>query len=493
MEIKKMYINGEWVESISKKTRNVINPADGEIIAVTTEGDAEDVKLAVKAAKESFYGKGEWRRMNAQARADILLKIADKIEERKDEFAHLDTIDNGKPLREAEGDVDDGIHCFKYYAGLITKPYGGVYDVNDGFGQMHSYTVHEPVGVCGQITPWNYPFLMAIWKIAPALAAGNSIVFKPSSNTPLSSIALFEVFDEIGLPKGTVNLVLGSGATVGQEIAENKDVDMVTFTGSTEVGQGIARAAAINLKKTGLELGGKSPNVIFADSDFEGAVEWAMIGIFFNQGEVCSAGSRIIIEESIKDKFVARLKEKAEAMTIGNLLNNPDMGPLISKSHMEKVLKYIETGKKEGATLVCGGERYTEGECGKGYFVKPTIFDNCTSDMTIVKEEIFGPVVTIQTFKTEEEAVALANDTIYGLAGAVFTSDVSRAIRVIKEIRAGITWINCYNPTFNEAPWGGYKMSGYGRELGVHGLEEYQEIKQININLTPGTLGWYEH
>ena len=493
MEIKKMYINGEWVESLSKKTRNVINPANGEVIAVTTEGDAEDVKLAVKSAKESFYGKGEWRRMNAQSRADILLKIADKIEEKKSEFAMLDTLDNGKPLREAEGDVDDGIHCFKYYAGLITKPYGGVYDVNDGFGQMHSYTVHEPVGVCGQITPWNYPFLMAIWKIAPALAAGNSIVFKPSSNTPLSSIKLFEVFDEIGLPKGTVNLVLGSGSTVGQEIAENKDVDMVTFTGSTEVGQGIARAAAINLKKTGLELGGKSPNVIFADADFEGAIEWAMIGIFFNQGEVCSAGSRIIIEESIKDKFVARLKEKAEAMTIGNPVNNPDMGPLISKSHMEKVLKYIETGKKEGATLVCGGERYTEGECSKGYFVRPTIFDNCTSDMTIVKEEIFGPVVTIQTFKTEEEAVALANDTIYGLAGAVFTSDVSRAIRVIKEIRAGITWINCYNPTFNEAPWGGYKMSGYGRELGVHGLEEYQEIKQININLTPGPIGWYEN
>ena len=286
MEIKKMYINGEWVESKSKKTRNVINPADGEVIAITTEGTVEDTKLAIKAAKESFYGKGEWRRMNAQARADILLKIADKIEEKKSEFAYLDTIDNGKPLREAEGDVDDGIHCFKYYAGLITKPYGGVYDVNDNFGQMHSYTVHEPVGVCGQITPWNYPFLMAIWKIAPALAAGNSIVFKPSSNTPLSSIALFEVFDEIGLPKGTANLVLGSGATVGQEIAESKEVDMVTFTGSTEVGQGIAKAAAVNLKKTGLELGGKSPNVIFADSDFEGAVEWAMIGIFFNQGEV---------------------------------------------------------------------------------------------------------------------------------------------------------------------------------------------------------------
>ena len=493
MEIKKMYINGEWVEAKSKKTRKVINPANGEVIALTTEGDKEDVDIAISAAKTSFYETGDWRRMNAQERADILLKIADKIDEYRDEFARLDSIDNGKPLREAEGDIDDGIHCFKYYAGLIKAPYGGVYDVNDGFGTMHSYTVHEPVGVVAQITPWNYPFLMAVWKLAPALAAGNSVVFKPSSNTPLSSIKLFEVFDEVGMPKGSCNLVLGSGGTVGEELSESKDVDMITFTGSTEVGQSIAKASVGNLKKIGLELGGKSPNVIFADADFEGAVEWAMIGIFFNQGEVCSAGSRIIIEESIKDKFVKRLKERAEAITIGNPLDNPDMGPLVSKDHMNKVLNYIEIGKKEGATLVCGGYRYTEGECAKGCYVKPTIFDNCTSDMTIVKEEIFGPVVTIQTFKTEEEAIRLANDTIYGLAGAVFTSDVSRALRVIKEIRAGITWINCYNPTFNEAPWGGYKMSGIGRELGVHGLEEYQEVKQININLTPGTVGWYEH
>lgn len=493
MEIKKLYINGEWEESISGLTREVINPADGSVIGITAEGNEEDTRRAIAAAKESFYETGEWRRMNAQARADIMLKIADGIEARKDEFAMLDTIDNGKPLREAEGDIDDGIHCFRYYAGLITKPYGGVYDVHDGFGQMHSYTVHEPVGVCGQITPWNYPFLMAVWKLAPALTAGNSIVFKPSSNTPLSTIALFEVFDQVGLPKGCVNLVMGSGSTVGNEIAKNIDVDMVTFTGSTEVGQDIARAAVGNLKKIGLELGGKSPNVIFADADFEGAVEWAMIGIFFNQGEVCSAGSRIIIEESIKDKFVARLAQKANAMTIGNPINNPDMGPLVSKTHMETVLGYIEIGKDEGATLVCGGERYLEGECAQGYYVRPTIFDNCTSDMRIVKEEIFGPVVTIQTFKTEEEAIRLANDTIYGLAGAVFTSDGTRALRVIKEIRAGITWINCYNPTFNEAPWGGYKMSGYGRELGVHGLEEYQEIKQININLTPGPVGWYEN
>ena len=422
----------------------------------------------------------------------MLLKIADLIEEHADELAMLDTIDNGKPLREAEGDISDGAHCFKYYAGLIKAPYGGVYDVKEGFGKMHSYTVHEPVGVCAQITPWNYPFLMSVWKLAPALAAGNSIVFKPSPKAPLSTIRLFELFEEAGLPKGCVNLLQGD-AEVGTEMGENKDVDMITFTGSTRVGQSLMRCTATNVKKIGLELGGKSPNVIFADADLDGAVEWAMIGIFFNQGEVCSAGSRIIIEKSIKDEFVARLKKKTEAMTIGNPVNNPDMGPIITKKDMEKVLSYIQSGIDEGATLVTGGERYTEGECAKGYFVRPTIFDDCTSDMKIVREEIFGPVVTIQTFETEEEAIAMANDTDYGLAGAVFTSDITRAHRVIAEIRAGITWINCYNPTFNEAPWGGYKMSGLGRELGIHGLEEYQEVKQINVNLTPGIVGWYEH
>ncbi len=492
MVIKNNYINGEWVPALSGKTRKVINPANGEVIAETAEGNAEDAVLAIGAARKAFYGKGEWRRMSAQSRSDILLKIADEMDARRDELARTDTLDNGKPLREAEGDIDDAIHCFRYYAGMIKAPYGGVYDVSDAFGPMHSYTIHEPVGVCGQITPWNYPLLMAVWKIAPALAAGNSIVFKPSSLTPLSSVLLFEILDHAGLPKGTVNLVMGSGALVGREIAKNHDVDMVTFTGSTQVGREIAKAAVGNLKKVGLELGGKSPNVIFADADLEGAVEWAMIGIFFNQGEVCSAGSRIIIEESIKDKFVARLAERGNGMTLGNGLDNPDMGPLVSEEHMNTVLHYIETAKKEGAVCVCGGYRYTERECAAGYYVRPTVFDNCTPDMTIVKEEVFGPVVTIQTFKTEEEAVNLANDTIYGLAGAVFTADGARALRVVKEIRAGITWINCYNPTFNEAPWGGYKMSGYGRELGIHGLEEYQEIKQVNINLSPGTIGWYE-
>jgi betaine-aldehyde dehydrogenase len=491
VETKLDYIGGKWTPAVSGKTREVFNPATGEVLALVADGRREDAKLAIAAAKGAFYGTGEWRRTNAQKRADIVWDIAVEMEKRKDRLAMLDTLNNGKPLREAEGDVDDAIHCFKYYAGLITKPYGGVYDVNENFGPMHCYTIHEPVGVCAQITPWNYPLLMAAWKLAPALAAGNSVVFKPASLTPLSTVELFDIFDAVGLPPGTANLVTGSGASVGAEFAESRDVDMVVFTGSTAVGRSIATAAAGSLKKVGLELGGKSPNVIFADADLEGAVEWAMIGIFFNQGEVCSAGSRIIVEESLHDRFVERLVQRANAMTIGNPVDNPDMGPLVSAEQMEIVLGYIEKGKKEGARLLCGGGRYTEGECAKGFFVRPTIFDNCTSNMAIVREEIFGPVVTVQTFRTEEEAVALANDTDYGLAGAVFTADGARALRVMKEIRAGITWINCYNPTFNEAPWGGYKMSGFGRELGVHGLVEYQEIKQVNINLAPGPIGWY--
>lgn len=493
MEQKKTYINGKWIDGTSGRTLKSINPATGEVLAEIQENSIEDTILAISAAKESFYQKRDWRDMDAQTRGDILLKIADKIEENLEEIAKIESMDNGKPLREAEADVDDAVHCFRYYAGLIRTPKGGVYQVNNNFGTMHSYEIHEPVGVCALITPWNFPFLMGIWKLAPALAAGNSVIFKPSSETVLSTIKMFEIFDEVGLPAGTANLVIGQGSSIGNLLAESKDVDMVTFTGSTAVGQSIMRAAAGNVKKIGLELGGKSPNVIFADTDLEAAVEWAMMGIFFNQGEVCCAGSRIIIEKSIKDAFVKRFAERAEKMTLGNPLNNPDMGPLVSEKHMQDVLSYIEIGKKEGAKLVCGGYRYEEGECANGYFVRPTIFDECTSDMRIVQEEIFGPVVTIQTFETEEEAIQLANDTVYGLAGAVFTNDATRAIRVIKEIRAGITWINCYNPAFSEAPWGGYKMSGIGRELGTHGLEEYQEVKQINMNLTPGVLGWYEN
>ncbi len=486
------YINGQWIKGTSGISRKVVNPASGAELATIHESTREDVRRAITAARESFYGTRKWRDLCAQERADFMLRVADGIEARKEEIAYLESRNNGKPLREAQADVDDAVHCFRYYAGIISKPSGHVYQVHKGFGEMHSYTVREPIGVCAQITPWNYPFLMAAWKVAPALAAGNSIVFKPSSVTPLTSIILFEILDGLGIPPGTANLILGSGGVAGREMAESAEVDMISFTGSTPVGQEIAAAAVGNLKRTGLELGGKSPNIIFGDADLDGAVEWAMIGIFFNQGEVCSAGSRILVQNNIREKFVEELARRTRAIRIGDPLANPDMGPLVSEEHMNTVLEYIRIGKEEGARCVCGGQRYTMGECGSGYFVEPTIFDNCTSDMTIVREEIFGPVVTVQGFDTEEEAVALANDTPYGLAGAVFTADGARALRVVNEIRAGITWINCYNPAFNEAPWGGYKMSGLGRELGIHGFEEYQEIKQVNISLNPGPPGWYE-
>ena len=491
MDIRMNYIDGRWQPALGGATREVVNPANGELIALVTDSQVEDTRLAIAAAKKAFYETGAWRRTSGPRRADLLTAIAGRIHARADELAMLDTRDNGKPLREARADVDDAVACFRYYAGLVTKPQGGVYEVGDGFGAMHAYSMHEPVGVCGLVTPWNYPLLMAAWKLAPALAADNCAVFKPSELTPLSAVELFRIFDEVGLPPGTANLVLGAGPAAGQELASSHDVDMITFTGSTRTGQVIASAAVGNLKKVGLELGGKSPNVVFADADFEGAVEWAMIGVFFNQGEVCSAGSRLLVEEGLKDRFVARLAERANAMTIGDGMGDPDMGAIVSQAQLDKVLGHIERAKAQGAHLVCGGERYTEGSCADGFFVRPTIFDDCRADMDIVREEVFGPVVAVQTFRTEAEAVALANDTRYGLAGGVFTSDGARALRVMKEIRAGVTWINCYNPTFNEAPWGGYKMSGYGRDLGVDGLREYQQVKQVNINLNPGPVGWY--
>ena len=494
METLKNYINGIWKESVTGRKREITCPSNGKLLGCTTESCEEDAREAISAAKKAFYEDRTWRDMAAVERAGYLLKVASLMEEQAEELAKTDTLDNGKPLREAEGDVSDAIECFRYYAGLIDKPCGGIYDVNQGFGLMQSFTIHEPVGVCAQITPWNYPLLMAVWKLAPALAAGNCIVFKPSENAPLSTIKLFEIFEQAEIPAGTVNLVLGNGPEVGAVFAESEDVDMITFTGSTKTGQSIAKAAAGNLKKVGLELGGKSPLVVFADCPIEAAVEWAMIGIFFNAGQVCAATSRLIIEESIKDEFVKRLASRAKAITIGAGMDNPDMGAIINESQMNKILGYIETAKKEGAHLVCGGKRYIEGECKNGYFIEPTIFDNCTPDMTIVKEEIFGPVLSVLTFQTEEEAIALANDTEYGLAGAVITKDGARAMRVMKELRAGITWINCSQPTFCQAPWGGYKKSGIGRELGVHGLEEYQEVKQVNINLNPDSqVGWFEH
>lgn len=485
MNIKKMYIDGQWVFSESGETREVINPATEELCALVTEGTREDVKKAVKAAKRAFYKDG-WKNVTAVERADLLLDLASKIAENKEELMEVELMDNGKPLREVECDIDDAVACLKYYAGLATKPHGTTFDVPDP--NMQTMVVREPIGVCGQIVPWNYPLLMAIWKLAPALAAGNTVIFKPSEVTPLSAIKLFEIIDEVGFPKGVANLVLGAGAVVGNEIAANMDIDKVAFTGGTVTGRNIMSAATGNLKNISLELGGKSPNIVFADADFDTAIDYALFGIFCNQGQVCSAGSRLILDEKIYNKFIEKLVEKAKKIKVGNgNLQTTEMGPLISEGHMNKVLNYIKIGKEEGARLVCGGNRLE----GKGYFVEPTIFADTTADMRIVKEEIFGPVLAIQKFSTEEEALELANDSVYGLAGAVFTNDGAKAMRVIKGLRAGITWINAYHPTFNEAPWGGYKQSGIGRELGTFGLEEYTEVKQININLNPEPINWF--
>lgn len=486
----RMFINGEWRDAQDRAKRDIYNPATGEVFAQAAEGTVEDAREAIQVAKATFES-GVWSELPAAERANYLFKIADKIEEQADELAKLETMDNGKPLREAQYDMADAAACFRYYAGLVTKPDGVTYSVSD---PAQALVVKEPVGVCGLIVPWNYPMLMSVWKIAPALAAGNSIVYKPSEVTPMTPAKLFEIIEEVGIPKGVANMVTGPGPTVGNEIAESLDVDLLSFTGGTKTGRHIMKAAAGNMKKLSLELGGKSPNIIFADADFEVAVDYALFGIYAGSGQVCAAGSRILVEESIYDNFVSRFVERARQIKVGpGNAEGTEMGPLVSKEHMEKVLSYIAIGQDEGARIACGGNRITENGLENGYFVEPTVFVDVKPEMRIVQEEIFGPVVVIEKFKNEEEAIKLANDTDYGLAGAVFTIDGAKALRVIKKIRAGITWINMYHNTYNEAPWGGYKQSGVGRALGTYGLDVYQEVKQININLQVEPIGWFSN
>lgn len=483
-----MYVNGEWRDSSDQEKRTIINPANGKGIAYAPEGTIEDAKYAIEVARTAFDS-GIWSATSTAERASYLFKIADEIDKNMEELVYLETMDNGKTYREAEGDIGDAAACFRYYAGLITKPDGQTYHVAD---PMQAMVVREPVGVCGLIVPWNYPLLMSVWKIAPALAAGNTIVFKPSEVTPITATKLFEILEKVGLPKGVANMVMGAGPIVGNEIAASNKVDMISFTGGTKTGKHIMRTAADNMKKISLELGGKSPNIIFADADFETAIDYALFGIYAGSGQVCSAGSRILVEENIYDKFVNSFVERAQQINVGPG-DNPEseMGPLVSQEHMEKVLRYIEIGKDEGANVACGGRRIMEDGKGDGFFIEPTVFVNVKPDMRIVQEEIFGPVVVIQKFKDEQEAIELANGTDYGLAGGVFTVDGAKAMRVIRKLRAGITWINSYHPTYNEAPWGGYKQSGIGRSLGTFGLEEFQEIKQININLEVEPIGWF--
>ena len=482
-----MYVDGEWRLARGGATRELFNPSNGQTIATVAEAGAQDAEAAIAAARKAF-DEGPWASTNAADRAALLFKVADAIDAHREEFMRIDTLNNGKPLRETEYDAADAANCFRYYAGLATKPHGQTFDVP---APSQTFTVREPIGVCGQIVPWNYPLLMAVWKLAPALAAGNVCILKPSELTPLSAIRLAAIFEELDFPRGVVNVVPGTGAIAGHTLAASTLVDKIAFTGGTKTGRSIMQAATSNLKKISLELGGKSPNVVFADADFDTAIDYALFGIYANAGQVCSAGSRLVIERSLHDRFLERLVERAGKIRVGDGFDpQTEMGPIVSPVHRQRVEAYIAAGVDEGAKLLCGGQRLG-GALAEGNFIAPTIFDQTSPQMRIVAEEIFGPVLVVQTFAGEAEAIAVANDTIYGLAGAVFTEDIAKAHRVIRKLRAGITWINTYHPTYNEAPWGGYKQSGIGRELGTYGYDAYTEVKQINVNLEVEPSGWF--
>lgn len=487
--MKQMFIHGEWAESNSGKTREIRNPFNQEIIATAAEGNKEDAKAAIAAAREAF-DHGEWRSTPAHERGKKVHRIAELIERDHGELAELETLDTGKTIVESRADMEDIAEVFRYFAGLADKD-GGEW-IASPIPDSQSKVVREPVGVCGQIMPWNYPLLQAAWKIAPALAAGNTIVIKPSEGTPLTTVKVTELMEEAGFPDGVVNLVLGEGETVGNELAENGDVDLISFTGGIVTGKKIMRAASGNVKKIALELGGKNPNIVFADADFETAIDQALNAAYFHAGQVCSAGARLLVEDSLHDRFVEALVECVNRIKLGNGFDeDTQSGPLISEEHRAKVEKYIEIGKQEGAHVAIGGKRPDAPELQQGFFYLPTIFTDCTADMRIVQEEVFGPVLTVERFKDEQGAVSLANDTIYGLAGAVWTTDGDKAERVASGLRMGTVWINDFHPYFAQAPWGGYKQSGIGRELGRQGMEEYTETKHVYRNLKPEPLHWF--
>lgn len=483
----KHYIGGEWMES--KDLQDIINPATQDVIARAPRATKEETEEAIQIAKTTFES-GIWSERSAQERAAVLSQIADKMKENIEVLTELEVQNNGKTWREAQADAEDAANTFHYYASLLQMPDGQVHEAMD---DMQTMIVKEPMGVAGLIVPWNFPLLMSVWKVAPALAAGNSILLKPAEITPMTAVKLFELIAETALPKGVANLVMGSGSVVGQTITESHDVDIVSFTGSTAVGRNIMQAATGNMKKVSLELGGKSPNIIFNDAEMETAIDYALFGIYMGSGQVCSSGSRILVQTDIYDEFVEKYVEKAKEIRVGpGNDKHSEMGAIVSKNHLESILNYIEIGKEEGANLACGGNPLTKDGLDQGFFIEPTVFTDVTSDMRIVKEEIFGPVVTIQKFSNEEEAIKIANDTDYGLAGAVFSADQNKALRVIKKVRAGITWVNSYHLTNVQAPWGGYKQSGIGRSLGKYGLDEYQETKQININLDTKPIYWFD-
>ncbi|MGW1196113.1 aldehyde dehydrogenase family protein [Streptomyces sp. NPDC002536] len=492
-----VHVNGVWRPAASGAQREVLDPADAKTLAVVAEGGADDADAAVEAARRAF-DEGTWPHTPVAERARVLRRVAELLERDREEIALTESRDTGKTLAEGRVDVDDVANAFRYFADLVINESGGRV-VDTGSPDVHSVVVHEPVGVCALITPWNYPLLQASWKIAPALAAGNTFVIKPSEVTPLSTVHLIRLLAEAGLPAGVANLVTGAGDPVGARLSEHPGVDLVSFTGGLASGTRVMQAAAPGVKKVALELGGKNPNVVFADAcatdeDFDTAVDQALNAAFIHSGQVCSAGARLIVEESVRERFVAELARRADRIRLGRgTEEGVECGPLVSAQQLAKVEAYVASALDEGAVLRSGGVRPEPNAVrpATGYFYAPTVLDRCHRRMKVVREETFGPILTVETFRTEDEAVALANDTEYGLAGAVWTKDAGRARRVAGRLRHGTVWINDYHPYLPQAEWGGFGKSGIGRELGPSGLAEYREAKHVYQNLAPKPVRWF--
>jgi aldehyde dehydrogenase (NAD+) len=476
---KQLFINGEWRDAAGGKTIEVVNPATEEVIAEVASAEKSDVDAAVAAARAAFDG--PWAKLSARERGKLVWTIGERLMERADEIARLETLHNGKPIFESRHiEVPAAAECFQYFAGWADKIHGETIPVK---GNYLTYTLREPVGVVAAIVPWNFPLLLTAWKVAPALACGNTVIIKPASQTPLTALALAEIALEVGLPPGVLNVITGPGSTVGQAIVEHPGIDKIAFTGDTSTGKGIMRGAAETLKKITLELGGKSANIVFPDADLDAAIRGATTGIFYGKGEVCAAGSRLLVDTSIKGEFIDKVAARAKKMAPGDPLDpKTRLGAISSKKQLETDLRYIEIAKTEGAQLVAGGARADIGT-GKGYFLQPTVFDGVTPEMTIAREEIFGPVLAAIEFGDVDEAIARANDSNYGLAAAVWTKDIKKAHYVARKLQAGTVWINTYNIYDTAAPFGGYKQSGFGREMSMHALEHYTQVKSVWVDL----------